>query len=247
MAHPTREQWMAYLYGESVPDPEAGLTEHLENCAECQKNVDAWRGVMAQLDVWKLPDKGSRIGWKRRVVQWAAAAVLLLGIGYGVGRIYPDPGPDLDALRAALEPRIRQSLREELTSEWKATLVEAWSQMEEDLYEQLQTDLSELATQAFIVSNAHTNRVLSDLVISLEGRREEDWQTIAAVFGELESRRISDNALLRNDVQTLAVFTEDELLRTKRGIGQLLAWSQAVSPVSEVYDGPDVDVERGQK
>ena len=50
MTHPTYEQWMEYLYGELDSKKQSELKAHLQDCPECQANVDSWHSVMTELD-----------------------------------------------------------------------------------------------------------------------------------------------------------------------------------------------------
>jgi hypothetical protein len=111
MKHPSHEQWMDYLYAETPTEARAELDRHLEVCPDCQANVAEFRSSMQALDEWKLPEAPpqSKALPARRHWHWAAAAVLVLGVGFGLGR-WAAPPPDLAALRAQLEPQLRQQL-----------------------------------------------------------------------------------------------------------------------------------------
>src|SRR5687767_1853861 len=91
MKHPTQEQWMDYLYGESPAPQRAELAAHLQSCPACAAQVARWGGVQACLDEWKLPDTAKRPAWRMPAgVKWAMAAAFMiaaLGIGFGAGRV----------------------------------------------------------------------------------------------------------------------------------------------------------------
>ena len=111
MKHPNQEQWISFLYGELTEDERSELSAHLSQCPECGARVSQWRSTQRKLDAWQIPIRKS----KRvlNMLKWAAAAVILLGVGYSVGRSYPPP-LDLKAVRAAIEPSLRRELAEEL-------------------------------------------------------------------------------------------------------------------------------------
>lgn len=57
-----------------------------------------------------------------------------------------------------------------------------------------------------------------------QDRREEKLrETLTQTLGELEARRLADHAILRRDVETVAVRAEDELLNTRQNLARLAA------------------------
>ncbi len=244
MTHPTREEWMAYLYGELDKKSAAPLKAHLRDCVECQTEVAAWQGAAAELDSWKLPDQRPRTAWLPQAVRWAAAAMLLLSVGYGIARLSGSAGPDTDALRRALETSlepslaasIRQDLRKELNAEWRDQLSATRGQ--------LYKDTVELASAA---SDVTTRQLLAEFVKSYEAMRMDERQAMLTFLGELESRRLADYGQLRNGLQTLAVATGDEFLWTKQNMVRLLAYDLPAGSASGVTDDLNPSVERSWK
>jgi hypothetical protein len=110
MNHPTQEDWMAFLYAEDPPERRTELHSHLQKCPECARRLNDWRHSMTLLDSWPA-SAGRRItvnSWP--LLKWAAAAALMLGIGFAIGRGVPRPPLDLNAIKAELagdlQPRI---------------------------------------------------------------------------------------------------------------------------------------------
>lgn len=117
MKHPNQEQWMDYLYQELPADQRPELDQHLAACEECRAQVDEWRESMSAMDTWKLPAAPAR---PRQSVarpwwQWAAAAAVVLGVGFGLGR-FATPQPDLQALARQMEPQLRQQMKQEFAA-----------------------------------------------------------------------------------------------------------------------------------
>ena len=54
MNHPTREEWMSYLYDELNASERANLKTHLRGCAECAAKVSDWQAARTNLDAWQL-------------------------------------------------------------------------------------------------------------------------------------------------------------------------------------------------
>src|SRR4029079_10305846 len=93
------EALITYLYGEDEHD-RAGLAafeSHLATCAACTSEIQALRGVQAQLGKWAPPEPigleplgGTRQSpWWRQIPAWAqvAAALLFLGVSAGIANL----------------------------------------------------------------------------------------------------------------------------------------------------------------
>jgi len=119
MKHPSDEQWMSYLYDEVGPEARARLSAHLRGCTVCAGQIDKWQVAARDLDAWQLRPGGAESAagrgreiLLRRTIQCAAAAMILLGAGFLFGRIAL-PAIDQKKLIAAIEPEVRQQLRQE--------------------------------------------------------------------------------------------------------------------------------------
>jgi hypothetical protein len=99
MKHPSKEEWMDFVYGEKADATE--LRAHLASCADCRRDVESWRATMRTLDAWKLPaEKVSPRGaqWFR----WAAAAAVFLSAGIAIGASMRK-GPDVGAIEKSIQ------------------------------------------------------------------------------------------------------------------------------------------------
>src|SRR5262245_52515710 len=112
MNHPTREDWMSYLYEELSAAEHVRMAEHLQGCPECAAAVKDWQATQKSLE-WPLP---LRDGARRKpapaiqLLKWAAAVVILCGVGFGAGR-FAATGADARKLSAALEPRLQEQVQ----------------------------------------------------------------------------------------------------------------------------------------
>ncbi len=221
MSHPTPEEWMDYLYGELHGRARSKLKGHLADCPECRAAVSTWREAMGHLDAWRMPRQ--RLPAARRFARAAAAALLLMALGYAIGWLRPRPAVDVEALRA----------------EWQASLSDARSQIEAELYAQLRADMEQLAAQTFAASNAVTNRLLNQFIEAYLAARAEEQEAIAAAFLGIERRRVADDVVLRDDLIALAALTGGELLRTRQDMATLLAYTYPVAPAPEEDAGTE--------
>ena len=105
-----KEQLVSYLY-DDLPDAErAAFDRHLRDCAACRVELNALRGVRADLISWSppQPDFGFRVvrepkvvpmrqswrGWLSPAAGLAAAAVLVLAAASALARVEVRSGPD---------------------------------------------------------------------------------------------------------------------------------------------------------
>ncbi|MBW8041564.1 MAG: hypothetical protein FVQ85_16430 [Planctomycetes bacterium] len=122
---------------------------------------------------------------KRPITKLAAAAVLMIGLGYAVGRLSA-PGPDMEQLNSALETSLRASLIEEMDRRWKSAFAANCVQLKDDLQQQVRRDLTEFAVQTLAASNTRTEQRLIQLINLIETARARDRRQIAAALEKIE-------------------------------------------------------------
>jgi len=201
MNHPKQEEWAPYLYGEANAETRRRLKAHLRGCAECREEIEGWQLSRDRLAAWKVPSRVAPTERFMPVLKWAAVAALLLmpGLGFELGRLTVRP-PDLQKLRAAIEPGIRQELRQEFAGM---------------LHEQIEA--ASLATLA--ASSEETKSLLSDYAQFVEARRAEDSQAIYAALRRLDANYAS----LTKDLDIVAVNTDASFRSTERELVELVA------------------------
>ena len=122
---------------------------------------------------------------KRPISMLAAAAVLMIGLGYAVGRLSA-PGPDMEQLHSALETSLRASLVEEMDRRWKSAFAVNCVQLKDDLQQQVRRDLTEFAAQTLAASNTRTEQRLIQLIDLIENARARDRRQIASALEKIE-------------------------------------------------------------
>lgn len=163
----------------------------------------------------------------------AAAAVLLIAASYAAGRLSAPRQPDMQQLKAALEPAIRESMLEEMNRRWQLAWAGSYVQLKEELHEQRRRDLDTYAVQTLAASNALTNQLLKELIESLNAAQMEDYNRIAKAIYKIETNRLKDKSQLANGLEILAHQTEDKLERNRRYMSQLLVNTDLVPSPSE--------------
>jgi hypothetical protein len=114
MNHPKREEWIPYLSGEATAQVRRQLKSHLDQCPECHAELDGWEQSLKRLEAWKLPRAGRQRFLPAPILKWSVAAAALLFLGYVAGHSTASRA-DVQSIRAALEPQLRQELTSELS------------------------------------------------------------------------------------------------------------------------------------
>jgi len=177
----------------------------------------------------------------------AAAAVLLIAAGYATGRLSAPRAPDMEQIRAALEPKIRQNLLDETKQYLQLDLANGYVRIKDELSQQYRQDLSRVALQTMAASNAVTNELLTELIESINEAQNQDRQWVVAAFDQIESNRLHDRNQFSNALTTFALQTEDELMRTKQDMAHVLSYTQPGLQSPDEYRNPDNLFERTEK
>jgi len=183
----------------------------------------------------------------RNLAKIAAAAVLLILAGYAAGRISGPQPPDIEQLRAAIEPSIRQDLLDEINSNMLASLEKGYTQIKDELGRQYRQDLDRTAMQTLAASNTATNQLLAKLIDSIKDSQLQERRLVAAALEQIESNRLRDRSQLSSAVAALAVQTEDELIRTKKDVAQALSYAVPESAIPLELENPNNPDERNEK
>jgi len=160
-----------------------------------------------------------RTVFKSPIAKLTAAAVLLIAVGYTIGRLSAPEPLDVEELKAALEsslkaslePAIRQDLIVQLNEQWQLAFAAGCAQLKEELQRQVRRDLTEFAAQTLAASGTLTNQRLMELIQLIEAARWRERQQVAAALEQIEQEKIR----LRSGLLAVAART-NELLDTKQ-------------------------------
>jgi hypothetical protein len=193
MNHPSREEWMAHLYNEADENTRANLEAHLAVCPDCKKSLTGWRATMGSLDSWTLPTR-RRLRWSQpMVVKWAAAAAVILALGFGLGRV-SSPGLTLQAAQDQLLPALRQQLQQDLAVAMDVNGTPVTTPFQREM----RNSLDRWATAGVGLATAESQRLLGEFASYLKTARAEDHQKFMALF-----------RTLREEMETVAVNTDN--------------------------------------
>jgi len=176
-----------------------------------------------------------RINLAKSLIKFAAAAVLVLSTGYTIGRLTAPKRLDIEQLRSALEPAIRQNLLQEMTQYWQVGLTSSYAQLKNELQQQYRRDLSDFAIQTLAASSAVTNQRLEELIDAINTAQMQDRQWFTTSLKQIELNRLQDKTQLAAGLETLALQTEDQFQQTKQDIVKLLSYTQPSNQVPNEF------------
>jgi Putative zinc-finger len=221
LTHPSREDWMAYLYGELPRANKLSLAAHLRRCPQCETQVEQWLSTMKNLDAWKLPVRPGVLDAVRSrmfqpAVKWAAAAAIVLALGFGAGRISSLASGHIEVVRASLQSELDRKIeaaRVDLAAQFQRQQVEALNQV--------------VAESASVPPwRQEMERLVRELAKSIEERRTVDAESMTAALQELDNKWTAWHAALRKELETVAVLTEDGFNDTQQKLYQLANFTQ---------------------
>ncbi len=218
-----RDQIVIESYEELDAEAKKLLKAHLQTCRECeqfqsslnetQQALDQWTEVDRPVDIAALHEaiKPKPLPWwsrlpARRWLAWGAAACLILVLSLsalawiGVDFKWEDRGLTL---------RIGQEVVPEITEQELVRLLQAERHATQaEIVKQLQGALDEFSEQ---------------LQVHLDERQKQADAQLALIYQGLQSQRIQDLDLIRQELQHLAGATEAEFLETQRAFEFILA------------------------
>jgi hypothetical protein len=221
MNHPSREEWMDYLYKEAPPEMRATLTAHLASCPDCKTAVSGWQRTMKSLGIWRVETRRALETGLGSVVKWGIAAVFLVGVGIGFGRLAPPTSAGAASLRAAILPELKQELKREFRGDLEAALLAQRTAFTNEFRQQLQSAVNEASAKVLVASGEATQRLLLDFAATYS----DDAEATFALIRKIEQQHRADYADLLKKVETVAVVAEARLQRTQSQIGQLAAFT----------------------
>jgi negative regulator of sigma E activity len=196
VTHPHSSEWMSFLYGECSPERRCDLDAHLAVCPTCAGQVQAWRSSMNALDDWPLPAKRQvRRQWVP-VAKWAAAAAVILAVGFGIGRQTSNSRAEVAALKGSIA-NLTAIVEREHTLNLSNSLA--------------------MATTA----NTETLRLLGDYARLQQEQRAADQEVIKTALRSFDLRL----GRVRTDLLTVAENTEAGFEQTHENLAQLASYS----------------------
>ena len=185
MKHPERSEWMAFLYGEVSGEERRNLDAHLAVCPDCVRQLGRWRATQGLLDAAGVPERRApmRATWPS-ALRWAAAAALVLGAGFVVGR------------QGTVSER-----------ELNRQLGELRGQLRADVAAQREADLKVVAEATLQANRAENRAFLEQFLHDFRAVRTADREDLVTALRTIEQRQARETAELREGLANLASST----------------------------------------
>ncbi|MDB6130435.1 MAG: hypothetical protein JWM04_1542 [Verrucomicrobiales bacterium] len=209
MIHPKPEEWIPYLYQECTPETSALLKSHLAECSECAARLEKWKAVGKELQTWKAPSTRTGRAEFPAMWKWAAAAVILLTIGFGLGNRNS---------RQDLNVAVQKALRDQTASLGAAVPAAHLTNLVSSL---VAAEMAKLVPLQQTRGTEHDRMIISEFAGLLQRTREEDQKAVFAMISEVSTKNSSDYVALRKDLETLASATDDEIRFSRQKLLQL--------------------------
>jgi hypothetical protein len=210
MSHPTKEQWMSYCYRESNARERAELAAHLRSCPQCAATMDAWQETRTDLNVFRLHRTRRAKGqiFMPMVLKWAAVIALLASV-FGLGK-WSSTSRNFEAFRAKLEPELRAEFRAE------------FSQL-------LQNEIEKTRGSMAAASDERAKELLKAFASETNARQKKELQALYAAMARIDSQRTSDYAVLKSELDALAINADAELRTTDQHLHELATFAQSTA------------------
>jgi len=231
MNHPKREEWAPYLFGEAKPDVRRKLAEHLQSCPKCAAEIAGWQRSLKKLDRWILPAPRARSsGGAASLFKWGVAAALVLCAGFGLGRVSAPRAADLKTVRAELEMSLQESLASGMRKHLNAELQSALAATRRQITNEFQTQLNLALADTADGTAAEARRQYNEFSEVWNAAREDDRRVVFALLEKIQKQHAADYLSLRNDLETVAALTDEEMRRARQSLIQLAANRSSTKP-----------------
>jgi anti-sigma factor RsiW len=195
MNHPKREEWIPYLYGEAKPDVQRELKAHLKSCPQCQAELAGWEQSLSRLDAWELPRAQRRESLALPILKWAVAPALVLALGFIAGHL-SSTKPDIESIRAAIEPQMRRELKQELT-------------------QLVRDEVNKAAAETLAQTQQQSAKAIAACAAAIEAKHARDQQDVHAAL-----------LVLKEQLDTVAMNTDAGFRQAEQKLVQLADYKQ---------------------
>ena len=209
MEHPTYEELLAHLEGPSSSPAARKVANHVENCPECATEIAGWQRTIKKLDRHEWPNP-----------QWAtaAAAVFLLAIGFGLGRVSELSNK---RLKQTLAAQVKRQVEDELKAELLATFTLRNSGADNSFQQQFRGEL--LSALNSNQNPKEKQRFLKEIQQVLEQRQDENQRVLLDLIYQVRQAHEADYLSLRHDLEVAASVADNDLEENRQQLSHLAA------------------------
>jgi len=177
------------------------ILSQIEPTAEAShRATERVRDTLANTEKRRVSTRIWRAIIKMPITKLAAAAILLIGLGYVAGRLSAPP-PDMKQLRSD----IYQSVLEQVNRDRQSALTNIRLELKDELNQELRRDLNEFGVRILAASATLTEQRIIELIELIEAARARDRQLVAAALEKIEF----DKSQLGKGLVALAAKTSE--------------------------------------
>jgi len=222
MEHPTYEELLAHLEGAGPIESVKKVEQHLENCPECSAEIAGWQRTIKKLKKYEVPSPQQvSVGFAEAgpMLKWAAAAaVFMLGIGFGLGRLAE---PNALAVKQAMAAQVKQQVQTELKADLLAAFAEREPAESSSFGQQLRREL--ISTFGTIQTPSDKRQLMQQLRQEVQQKQDENRRMLLAFLYQVRQQHEADYLAVRHDLETLASNADNDLQQNRQQLSQLAA------------------------
>ena len=206
---------------------------HVDKAVDLLKNLPVPQGPSSALvdktlagveSVLSQDSGGPTSKWPRRKTfgKLAAAAAILVGIGFLAGRQNPSAAlseRQLQLLESTLletlEPTIAARFQDRFTADWQKALVLTYGKLLRDVDQQVDHKLNQYALQVLAVSHAKTEQALENLIGQIRRNEAQQQARFASALNQLEYDHFLRDSQVRNGLATFADLARTHVKHTE--------------------------------
>ena len=218
---------MEFLYGD-LPRPRRNeLEKHVNECELCLQQRAEYEQTMKQLDTWQVARSATvqtQVAWPG-LVKWAAAAAFLVTTGFAAARLSAPPALRPEMIEAQVTEPLREKISRELNAKVEREVNLASERGLDAVKSKLQAEWTErmrLVAERAAAEALVTQQQFAEALATLKDRDT----ALYAGLQQIEAKRQSEYRALREDLEKVALFTDQSVRSTERQLVQLSSLNQ---------------------
>jgi len=146
----------------------------------------------------------------------AAAAVLMLGIGFGLGRL-----SGALALKPVVAAQVKQQFQAELKADLLATFAQAEPAGTSSFGHELRRELASAMSSS--QNPGEQQQLMEQILQAVQQKQQENQRMLLALLYQVRQAHEADYLALRHDLETAASVADNDLEQNRQQLSQLAA------------------------
>ncbi|MCI0538614.1 MAG: hypothetical protein L0Z50_25685, partial [Verrucomicrobiales bacterium] len=129
-------------------------------------------------------------------------------------------------VQTALLSEVREQLREEFKADLEAALAATERGVTNNFRRAVRGAFANWVAHQNAMANEQTRQLVAALAESMASTRAEDQETTLGLMKKLEQENLAAFALLKKNLETVAVVADNRFQQTETQLGQLISYAQ---------------------